>query len=77
VQVLPVVVFFSCVITMLYHLGVMQCIISKIAFVMRLTLGTTAPESLCAAGNIFVGQVRFLESIIKNIRKIFIFRNFL
>ncbi|XP_076461368.1 solute carrier family 28 member 3-like [Babylonia areolata] len=55
-QVLPVVVFFSCVITMLYHLGVMQCIISKIAFVMRLTLGTTAAESLCAAGNIFVGQ---------------------
>ena len=51
------VVFFSCVITMLYHLGVMQCIISKIAMVMRCTLGTTAAESLCAAGNIFVGQV--------------------
>ncbi|KAK7109722.1 hypothetical protein V1264_013713 [Littorina saxatilis] len=56
-QVLPVVVFFSCVITMLYHLGIMQCVISKIAFVMRATLGTTAAESLCAAGNIFVGQV--------------------
>lgn len=55
-KVLPVVVFFSCVITMLYHLGIMQAIISKIAFVMRCTLGTTAAESLCAAGNIFVGQ---------------------
>nr|KAG5697322.1 hypothetical protein BaRGS_004988 [Batillaria attramentaria] len=55
-RVLPVVVFFSCVITMLYHLGVMQAVISKIAFVMRCTLGTTAAESLCAAGNIFVGQ---------------------
>ena len=50
-------VFFSCVITMLYHMGVMQCVINKIAFVMRCTLGTTAAESLCAAGNIFVGQV--------------------
>lgn len=54
-KVLPVVVFFSCVITMLYHLGIMQAIIGKIAFVMRCTLGTTAAESLCAAGNIFVG----------------------
>ena len=42
---------------MLYYLGVMQAIIGKIASVMRLTLGTTAAESLCAAGNIFVGQV--------------------
>ncbi|XP_025095452.1 solute carrier family 28 member 3-like isoform X2 [Pomacea canaliculata] len=55
-QVLPVVMFFSCVITMLYHLGIMQAIIGKIALVMRCTLGTTAAESLCAAGNIFVGQ---------------------
>ncbi|GFO50415.1 sodium/nucleoside cotransporter [Plakobranchus ocellatus] len=55
-KVLPVIIFFSCVITMLYYLGVMQAIIGKIAFVMRITLGTTAAESLCAAGNIFVGQ---------------------
>ncbi|CAG5123478.1 unnamed protein product, partial [Candidula unifasciata] len=55
-KVLPVIIFFSCVITMLYYLGVMQAVISKIAFVMRVTLGTTAAESLCAAGNIFVGQ---------------------
>lgn len=61
VQVLPVIVFFSCVITMLYHLGIMQVIISKIAYVMRCTLGTTAAESLCAASNIFVGQVMHLH----------------
>ncbi|XP_035827892.1 solute carrier family 28 member 3-like [Aplysia californica] len=41
---------------MLYHPCVMQVIIGKIAFVMRVTLGTTAAESLCAAGNIFEGQ---------------------
>ncbi|GFS19200.1 sodium/nucleoside cotransporter [Elysia marginata] len=55
-KVLPVIIFFSCVITMLYYLGVMQAVIGKIATVMRITLGTTAAESLCAAGNIFVGQ---------------------
>ncbi|CAL1534109.1 unnamed protein product [Lymnaea stagnalis] len=54
--VLPVIIFFSTVITMLYYLGIMQAIIGKIAFIMRITLGTTAAESLCAAGNIFVGQ---------------------
>ncbi|PVD30725.1 hypothetical protein C0Q70_10000 [Pomacea canaliculata] len=54
-QVLPVMVFFSCVTTILYHLGIMQAIISKMAFVMHFTLGTTAAESLCAAANIFVG----------------------
>lgn len=34
----------------------MQVVIGKIAWVMRITIGTTAAESLCAAGNIFVGQ---------------------
>ncbi|KAK7502957.1 hypothetical protein BaRGS_00005906, partial [Batillaria attramentaria] len=55
-KVLPMVVFFNSVITMLYHLGVMQAVIRNMAYVMRCTLGTTAAESLCAAGNIFVGQ---------------------
>ncbi|XP_033762277.1 LOW QUALITY PROTEIN: sodium/nucleoside cotransporter 1-like [Pecten maximus] len=54
-KVLPVIVFFSCAISVLYYLGVMQVVIGKIAWIMRVTLGTTAAESLCAAGNIFVG----------------------
>ncbi|KAK6166946.1 hypothetical protein SNE40_023541 [Patella caerulea] len=72
-KVLPVVIFFSCFISVLYHLGIMQMIIGKIAFVMRLMLGTTAAESLCAAGNIFVGQTEapilirpFLEKMTKS-----------
>ena len=56
-QVLPVIVFFSCAISVLYYVGAMQVVISKIAWVMRVSLGTSAPESLCAAGNIFIGQV--------------------
>ncbi|XP_041367235.1 solute carrier family 28 member 3-like [Gigantopelta aegis] len=55
-KVLPVVVFFSCFISVLYYIGAMQAIIGKIAWLMRVTLGTTVAESLCAAGNIFVGQ---------------------
>ncbi|XP_064613628.1 solute carrier family 28 member 3-like isoform X2 [Liolophura sinensis] len=55
-KVLPVIIFFSCTISVLYHLGVMQIVIGAIAWVMRVTLGTTAAESLSAAGNIFVGQ---------------------
>ncbi|XP_060077928.1 solute carrier family 28 member 3-like [Ylistrum balloti] len=54
-KVLPVIVFFSCAISVMYYLGVMQVVIGKIAWLMRVTLGTTAAESLCAAGNIFVG----------------------
>ncbi|XP_062600358.1 solute carrier family 28 member 3-like isoform X1 [Saccostrea cucullata] len=55
-MVLPVIVFFSCAISVLYYVGAMQVVINKIAWVMRVSLGTSAPESLCAAGNIFIGQ---------------------
>ncbi|XP_065057423.1 solute carrier family 28 member 3-like [Rhopilema esculentum] len=55
-KVLPVVVFFSSVIYVTYYLGVMQAVITKIAWLMQCTLGTSAAESLNTAGNIFIGQ---------------------
>ncbi|XP_052334537.1 solute carrier family 28 member 3-like isoform X5 [Oncorhynchus keta] len=55
-QVLPIVVFFSTVISMLYHLGFMQWLILKVGFMMQITMGTSPTESMVAAGNIFVGQ---------------------
>uniref|UniRef100_A0A8C7IUP4 Sodium/nucleoside cotransporter n=1 Tax=Oncorhynchus kisutch TaxID=8019 RepID=A0A8C7IUP4_ONCKI len=55
-QVLPIVVFFSTVISMLYHLGFMQWLILKVGFIMQITMGTSPTESMVAAGNIFVGQ---------------------
>ena len=61
-QVLTVIIFFSSFISVLYYLGVMPLIISKIAWLMQITMGTSAAESLSAAGNIFVGQVRLLIS---------------
>ena len=54
---MPVVIYFSTVISILYYLGVMQIVILKIAWVMQMTMGTTPAESVNAAGNIFIGQV--------------------
>uniref|UniRef100_A0A6Q2XHI8 Sodium/nucleoside cotransporter n=1 Tax=Esox lucius TaxID=8010 RepID=A0A6Q2XHI8_ESOLU len=55
-KVLPIVVFFSTVISMLYYLGLMQWLILKVGFIMQITMGTSLTESTVAAGNIFVGQ---------------------
>ncbi|PIO37934.1 hypothetical protein AB205_0079950, partial [Aquarana catesbeiana] len=53
---LPIVVFFSCVMSILYYIGIMQYAILKISWLMQVTMGTTATETLSVAGNIFVGQ---------------------
>nr|XP_054774837.1 solute carrier family 28 member 3-like [Lytechinus pictus] len=54
--VLPIVIYFSSAISILYYLGVMQVVIKKIAWIMQRTMKTSASESLNAAGNIFIGQ---------------------
>lgn len=55
-SVLPIIIFFSALTSVLYHLGIMQMVVRGIAKVMQLTLGTSGAESLSAAANIFVGQ---------------------
>mgnify|MGYP003652596829 CR=1 FL=1 len=55
-NVLPTIIFFSSLMAVLYHLGFMQFVVSKVAWVMRRTMGTSGSETLSAAGNIFVGQ---------------------
>ncbi|NWW86965.1 S28A3 protein, partial [Rhynochetos jubatus] len=55
-KVLPTVVFFSTVMSMLYHFGFMQWLVGKVGWIMQIFMGTTPVESLVAAGNIFVGQ---------------------
>lgn len=55
-QVLPVIIFFSALISVLYHLGVMQWVVKILGGGLEKALGTTQPESLSAAANIFVGQ---------------------
>ncbi len=54
--VLPTIIFFSSLMSVLYHLGVMQAVVRVMAVAMQKTMGTSGAESLSAAGNIFVGQ---------------------
>ena len=56
VRVLPVIVFFSSLIAVLYHLGIMQWIINLMGGGLRRILQTSRAESLSATANIFVGQ---------------------
>ena len=55
-RVLPIIVFFSSLIAVLYHLRVMNVVISVLGGGLSKVLGTSRPESLSAAANIFVGQ---------------------
>ncbi|XP_032758485.1 sodium/nucleoside cotransporter 2-like [Rattus rattus] len=55
-QSLPIIIFFGCVMSILYYLGLVQWVIQKIAWFLQITMGTTAAETLAVAGNIFVGM---------------------
>ena len=55
-QVLPTVIFFAALTAGLYYLGILQRVVQAVAWVMRRTLNTSGPESLCVASNIFLGQ---------------------
>jgi CNT family concentrative nucleoside transporter len=55
-NVLPVIVFFSSLISVLYHLKIMNLIIRTIGGFLQFFLKTSRPESMSAAANIFVGQ---------------------
>ncbi len=54
--VLPTVIVFASLMAVLYHLGVMQRLVQIVAWGMQRTLGTSGPETLAAAANIFVGH---------------------
>jgi CNT family concentrative nucleoside transporter len=56
IHVLPIIIFFTSLMGILYHLGVMQRLIQGVAWVMRKTMRTSGPETLSVAANIFVGQ---------------------
>tara|TARA_Y100001001_G_scaffold141615_1_gene145755 strand:+ start:4023 stop:5306 length:1284 start_codon:yes stop_codon:yes gene_type:complete len=54
-RIFPNIIFVSSLMTVLYHLGVMQRIVQLLAWIMQRTLRTSGAETLCAASNIFVG----------------------
>ncbi len=54
--VLPTVIFFSSLMSILYYIGIMQRVVWAMAWVMRFSLGTSGAETLAAAANVFVGH---------------------
>ena len=56
IHILPTIIFFSSLMALLYHLGIMQKLIAAMAWVMRKTMGTSGSETLSASANVFVGQ---------------------
>lgn len=53
---LPTIIFMSALMSVLYHLGIMQVVIKGVAWLMMKTMRTSGAESLSCAANIFVGQ---------------------
>lgn len=56
VNVLPIIIFFSALTTVLYHLRIMQPVVKLIGRGLRFVIGTKSVESVNAAANIFIGQ---------------------
>ena len=55
-SVLPTVIFFSALMAVLYHIGLMQKVIKLVSVVMQKTMKTSGPETTSISANIFVGQ---------------------
>jgi CNT family concentrative nucleoside transporter len=53
---LPVIIFFAALVSILYHLGIMQFVIRWVGGAIETVIGVSKVEALCAAANIFVGQ---------------------
>ena len=56
VVILPTVIFFSALTSVLFYLGIIQKIVKFLAMLLSKILGISGPESLSVAGNIFLGQ---------------------
>lgn len=56
VKVLPIIIFFASLISVLYYLKIMQVVIKTLGGALRWALGTSRAESMSATANIFVGQ---------------------
>lgn len=55
-KVLPVILFFSFFVSILYYYGIMQVVVMKAGWFLQVTIGTTPCESINAAANIFLGM---------------------
>jgi concentrative nucleoside transporter, CNT family len=56
-RIFPNIIFISCLMTVLYHLRIMQAVVRASAWIMQRTMRTSGAETLCTASNIFVGMM--------------------
>jgi len=56
IDILMTIIFFSALMSLLYHFGIMQGIVAGLAKVLRKTMRTSGSETLATAANVFVGQ---------------------
>ena len=54
---MPVVIFFSAIVNILYYFGAIQFVLLKIAWVMNKLMGTSPTESINSVANVFLGPV--------------------
>jgi len=55
-RALPTIIFFSSLMAVMYHFGIIQILVKWIARIMQKTMGTSGSETLSISANIFVGQ---------------------
>ena len=68
-QVLPTIIFFASLTSILYYLGILQRVVQGMAWIMAKVMGTSGAESLSCSANIFVGQTEaplLIKPFIKN-----------
>ena len=72
-RALPTIIFFSALMAVMYHFGIIQFIVKWIAKVMQKTMGTSGSETVSISANIFVGQTEaplmvrpFIENMTKS-----------
>ena len=71
-QVLPVIIFFASLMSVLYYFGIMQKVVQAMAWVFSKLMGTSGAESLSCTANIFVGQTEaplMIKPFIKTMTK--------
>ncbi len=56
IKVLPIIIFFGALMSALFHLGIVQPIVSVVSKIVQPLLGTSGAETLCAIANSFLGQ---------------------
>lgn len=72
ITILPTIIFFSALTSLLFYLGIIQKIVYGLAYVMKRILKLSGAESLSVAGNIFVGQTEsplMVKAYLKNMTK--------